>query len=740
MLHPQPHPNDRPVRILFVLETLDGGTAEIQARRLAGALDPARFRIDMVVCLRRDGVPDRSHQRLTSAGITVDLEPYELSLEDTVAYLERKMTGYEVVVSCQDVADIYPALEGMHLRPPLIEYGTRRAEALGGPRHLTARYVAASSAVRDAAVGLMQERPGHAVFIPPMVDVAPMDAGRKAALRARLGLPEDALVVGWVASPDSRIDDFLAAAAAVAARYPDARLAILGGTDSLAERAAYRARAATSGLGARLSFLRERDDLPDVMAALDVLVCISAQEGSPHLIAEAGAAHLAVIAGADWPDGIRHDQNGLTVPTADPDDLASAIERLLADAGLRQRLAQELHRETERSQDVTLVVPQWQTLFSEVTRNRAAPPARLFRSFLQGGFECSTQRLRQGRRLDVLAATGHDTHAEADYRQLGTLGMKTFRDAARWHLIEQTPNRHDFSSWRPMLRAARKCGVQVIWDLLHYGYPDDIDIWSPAFVDRFARFARAAAQAFADETDDIPFWCPVNEISFFSWAGGDVRYLNPFAAGRGFELKVQLARASIMAMHALREVDPRARFVHCEPAIAIHHDPATGRPRAEQQGFHEAQYQAHELLSGRMWPQIGGDPSFLDIIGLNYYFNNQWVHGGPPIDVDHRLYRPLSDILFESHARYGRPVMIAETGIEGARRASWFRYVAAEVERARARGVPVEGICLYPVVSHLGWDDDRSCHNGLLSLDRVGGLRQVEFDMERVPALDVAPV
>src|SRR5690606_11383633 len=53
---------------------------------------------------------------------------------------------------------------------------------------------------------------------------------------------------------------------------------------------------------------------------------------------------------------------------------------------------------------------------------------------------------------------------------------------------------------------------------------------------------------------------------------------------------------------------------------------------------------------------------------------------------------------------------------EGDRRGAWFDYVAGEVERARRRGVPVEGICLYPVADHPGWDDDRSCANGLLGM------------------------
>src|SRR5690606_15354633 len=150
--------------------------------------------------------------------------------------------------------------------------------------------------------------------------------------------------------------------------------------------------------------------------------------------------------------------------------------------------------------------------------------------------------------------------------------------------------------------------------------------------------------------------------------------------------------------------DPRARFLACEPAIAIHCDPARPHEAAEARGWHEAQYQGYDLLSGRLWPQAGGRPGNLDLIGVNYYFNNQWIHRGPPIDLDHPLYRPLGDILAAVRARDGRPVVISETGIEGDRRGAWFDYVASEVERARRRGVPVEGICLYPVADHPGWD------------------------------------
>ena len=73
----------------------------------------------------------------------------------------------------------------------------------------------------------------------------------------------------------------------------------------------------------------------------------------------------------------------------------------------------------------------------------------------------------------------------------------------------------------------------------------------------------------------------------------------------------------------------------------------------------------------------------------------------------------LREILAEVHARLGRPVLVAETGIEGDGRAAWLAYIGEETRAALRAGVPVEGICLYPIVNHPGWDDDRYCENGL---------------------------
>jgi hypothetical protein len=351
------------------------------------------------------------------------------------------------------------------------------------------------------------------------------------------------------------------------------------------------------------------------------------------------------------------------------------------------------------------------------------------KSFWIAGFECSCHCRQDGRRLDLIAATGHDRFAAADYARARDVGMATVRDGVRWHLVERRAGRYDFSSLLPSVRAARKAGVQVIWDLCHYGWPEDLDIFRPAFVERFADYARAVARLIADETDEPPVWTPVNEISFWSWAGGEMALFNPCATGRGFELKTQLVRACLAAIDALWDVDPRARILHADPAVHIVPDPERPEDHAEAQGYQLAQYQAWDMIAGQLWPQLGGDERYLDLVGVNYYPYNQWVYKGPTIHREDPRYRPFREILREIHERYGRPLVIAETGAQDDLRPGWLTYVGEEVRAARRAGVPVLGLCLYPILDYPGWDNEHPSRCGLWGYPDASGGREIHLPL-----------
>ncbi|WP_414147079.1 beta-glucosidase [Erwinia sp. BNK-24-b] len=351
------------------------------------------------------------------------------------------------------------------------------------------------------------------------------------------------------------------------------------------------------------------------------------------------------------------------------------------------------------------------------------PP--LFKSFFQGSFACSTACRGEGKRVDLVINSGHDLLLEKDYALLAAHQLLTARDSARWYLIEKTPGNYDWSTFLPMLHAAENNGLEIIWELAHFGWPDHLDIWQPQFVDSFAAFARAMARLMRDEGYQTPFFTPVNQISFWAWAGAEVALFNPGVTGRGRALKQQLVRASIAAMRAIREELPGARFVLTDPLVNIVTKESSAAAQEEARRQHEAQYEAWDMLSGRLHPELGGDGTLLDVVGVNYYPDNQWYLSGDLLTPEQGEYRPLASLLREIWQRYQRPLLIAETGAEGDQRAPWLRSVVEQVNLARDGGVAVEGLSIYPAVDYPSWADDRRSPGGLFGLPDANGNRTI---------------
>jgi len=146
--------------------------------------------------------------------------------------------------------------------------------------------------------------------------------------------------VGTVCSlrPQKALDVALDAVAQLAARHPGLRFVVVGDGP---ERGGLERRAADL-LGDRVVFTGRRPnaEIPDLVAAFDVLVCSSDFEGTPLAVLEWMAEGKSIVATAvgGIPAIIEDGVGGLLVPPRAPDALAGAIHRLLDDPALRERL------------------------------------------------------------------------------------------------------------------------------------------------------------------------------------------------------------------------------------------------------------------------------------------------------------------------------------------------------------------------------------------------------------------
>ncbi len=352
----------------------------------------------------------------------------------------------------------------------------------------------------------------------------------------------------------------------------------------------------------------------------------------------------------------------------------------------------------------------------------------LFRHFWMAGFECSSHRRKDGVRLDLLRSTRHDRFAGQDYRAVLDLGFGAARDGLRWHRIERTPGKFDFDDWLPMLDAAEETGMEVIWDIFHYGYPDFHDPRHDDFIAAYAAYAAAVAEKHLAHTGKPIRAVPLNEISFFTWAL-EVGYFPPDMEDHPIGwMKRRLIHSAIAAAEAMEHVCPGRRFFWAEPLIHVapHNRSSAERNNAER--MRRSQFEAYDLLMGLKEPELGGHPGMVDAIGLNFYPHNQWYYDGPTIPMGHHEYRPMRDMLVEVWERYGKPIFISETGAEGTAKAAWLHYVCDEVRAAMKAGVRIEAICLYPITDYAGWDDSRHCQVGLLGNADAEGRREVCAD------------
>lgn len=187
-------------------------------------------------------------------------------------------------------------------------------------------------------------------------------------------------------------------------------------------------------------------------------------------------------------------------------------------------------------------------------------------------------------------------------------------------------------------------------------------------------------------------------------------------------------------------IDNNVRFIHTDPLmhrIPIREDCENMKQYA--QFFKETRFQAWDMISGRIMPELGGNSSYLDIIGVNYYLHNQeyilQVEPDPfvsfkepicetiPFDSKKRV--TLSSLCQQIYHRYQKPLLISETGCFGNLRKIWWENILNQVNEMLNNGLPIVGVCAYPIIDRHDWV------NGSLTNSGLWDLREGDIDLKR---------
>ncbi len=339
-----------PIRVLHVIKGLGRGGAERLLEHAQRQVDRERFRLDFVYflegksalaeslrglggevrLLRAEGPGAMALASTRLARLArernIDLIHAHLPLSATVARVAARRVGIPLVYTEHN----------LHERHHPLSRWVNRA-TWGWQREV----IAVSNAVAQSIERHLGDRvPIRVVPNGVPVEELESDASVGAEFRERHGIEPDAPLVGQIAvfRPEKRLDLWLETAAALHARNPNFRFVLIGDGP---ERSRLVRLAGELGLGEVLHFTGLLDDVRPALWALDTLLVSSRFEGLPLVVLEAMAASVPVVSTpvGGIPEAIDHDRSGLLVDDGNVDSLSRAVERVVLEPGLGERLA-----------------------------------------------------------------------------------------------------------------------------------------------------------------------------------------------------------------------------------------------------------------------------------------------------------------------------------------------------------------------------------------------------------------
>jgi beta-glucosidase len=340
---------------------------------------------------------------------------------------------------------------------------------------------------------------------------------------------------------------------------------------------------------------------------------------------------------------------------------------------------------------------------------------------------CVYPSVEGGLQLDEHELTEHSARWRDDLAAARTLGATALRYGMSWPLVHTGPGRFAWDHLDEVVdHATNELGLDLVADLVHYGTPPwlELSFADPLFPAALEEFAGALAARYAGR---IRAYTPLNEPLTTASFSGLRGVWPPHRLGWDgwVSVAVPIAVGMSRATDAIRRADPSALIVHVEASTAV---------TADADGASEAALLASvgwlptDLLMGRVDAQHpmfawllahGADPLALeevrqraavpDLLGVNYYPDltprRLRTVAGRRLQVAYDGGAAVfADVLRGFSARYGLPLAVTETSIEGDddTRAAWVRAAVATVSDLRDE-LDIRALTWWPLFDFVDW-------------------------------------
>ena len=372
----------RPRVMLFTDSFMRGGT-ERQFVRLVRGIDRSRYDI-VIACLQRCG-PLLSE--VESLGVSIVEFPIDSFYNFRAAKLFVQLVQflYREQIQIVHAFDFYtsvfavPAarLAGVPVvlasRRELLNLRSRwQQRATRVACRLATGVVVNSRAVEHDMSGLESGSRRKIDVLPNCIDLDEFEPKLSSGgIRRELGLSPRSILIGALGNlrPEKNLETFLLAARGILDAIPSAEFLVIGDGPAANK---LKSLADDLHLSQSIHFLGERPDVPDLVAALDILVLSSYTESFPNAILEAMAMGKPVVATnvGGIPELVEEGQTGFLVPPRDPKAIADRVLSLCRDSARRLQMGRAARAHVENNFTVQAVTARLEGIYIRSLRER----------------------------------------------------------------------------------------------------------------------------------------------------------------------------------------------------------------------------------------------------------------------------------------------------------------------------------------------------------------------------------